>query len=78
MDLTGFQNSQIYTMSGVGGNLSYVIRNVEIMLAGKQLKIRIAWTLSNKTPYIFGQIDVFEHFRIELNRKDLKTIFIPF
>ena len=67
----------VYPMSGIGGNIGYVIRNVEIILAERQLKIRIAWTLSTKTPYILGQLDVFEHFRIELNRKDLKTVFIP-
>lgn len=28
--------------------------------------------------FIPGQLDVFEHFRIELNRKDLKTVFVPY
>jgi hypothetical protein len=60
---------------GIGGMVGYVIRRIEMVLAGKQFQARIAWTLSRKTPYVLGQLDVFEHFRIELNRRDLKTLF---
>jgi hypothetical protein len=70
-------NELVYSMGGIGGNIGYVIRNVEIILARRHSEIRVAWTLSAKTPYILGQLDVFEQFRIELNRKDLKTVFVP-
>ena len=77
----GFQlrpDDLVYSLGGIGGSVGYVIRRIEFVLAGKQFHARVAWTLSRRTPYILGQLDVFEHFQIELNRRDLKTPFIPF
>ena len=73
--LLGYQlhpDDLVYSLSGIGGRVGYVIRRVEFVLAGKQFHARVAWTLSRKTPYVLGQLDVFEHFKIELNRREGK------
>jgi hypothetical protein len=77
----GFQlqpNDRVYSLVGVGGSVRYVIRRVEMHLAGRRFNARIAWVLSRQMPYLLGKLDVFEHFQIVLNQRDLKTTFIPF
>lgn len=60
----------IQEIKGVSGaGVSYILKEVTLVLNGKELKIKIAWALVEEVPMLMGRMDVFDKFRIIFDEK---------
>lgn len=58
---------EIKGISGAG--VSYILKEVTLVLNGKELRIRVAWALVEEVPMLMGRMDVFDKFRITFDEK---------
>ena len=58
---------EIKEVSGAG--VSYILKEVTLVLNGKELRIRVAWALVEEVPMLMGRMDVFDKFRITFDEK---------
>jgi len=55
----------IQEIKGVSGaGIPYILKEVTLILNGKRLKVRIAWTLVERVSMLMGRMDIFDKFRI--------------
>lgn len=76
----GFQlesAESIADIEGIGGSMPFVIRELQIAIGEYEFSARVAWSLSDEVPYLLGRMDIFDRFRIEFRKDELKTVFIP-
>ena len=60
----------IQEIKGVSGaGVSYILKEVTLVLNGKELRIRVAWALVEEVPMLMGRMDVFDKFRITFDEK---------
>lgn len=69
-------SDKILEIKGVsGGGVPYLIREANLFLNGKKLKIRLAWALIEEVPLLIGRMDIFPEFKITFDEKHELIIF---
>ncbi|MBE0477541.1 hypothetical protein IBX65_00270 [Candidatus Aerophobetes bacterium] len=70
----GFKQEEedaIQEIKGVSGaGVSYILKEVSLVLNGKRLKIRIAWGLVEEIPMLMGRMDIFDKFRVIFDERN--------
>lgn len=62
---------KILEIKGVsGGGVPYVVKEVNILLNNKRLKIRLAWALIEEVPLLLGRMDIFNKFKIIFKERE--------
>jgi len=64
-------------LGGISGRIGYYINTVNLELANKKLKAKIAWSTKDTVPLLLGRKDIFNQFKICFKEKNKKVIFIP-
>ena len=60
----------IRELKGVSGaGIPYILREVNLLLNGKKLHVRIAWALIEDVPMLMGRMDIFDKFRIVFDER---------
>ena len=55
-------------IKGVSGSgVPYILKEDNMILNGKKLKVRVAWTLIDEVPFLLGRLDIFNKFKILFN-----------
>ncbi len=63
---------------GIGGNVDYVIRKIEITIDNHTLQAPVAWVQNQEcTDEIIGRLIVFDYFNIEFRQSEEKIVFTP-
>jgi Family of unknown function (DUF5678)/Aspartyl protease len=61
---------------GVGGEIDYVLRRVDVSIDGHKLTVPIAWIQTDDAvEYLLGREVIFDKFDIEFNQRDRQIIF---
>lgn len=60
----------IQEVKGISGaGIPYSIKEVNLILNSRKLKVRIAWALVEEVPMLMGRMDIFDKFRIIFDEK---------
>ena len=61
---------------GVGGEIDYLLRRVEVSIDGHTLTVPIAWIQTDDAvEYLLGREVIFDRFDIEFKQRDRQIIF---
>ncbi len=66
-EVFGFTVDKVQEMSGVGGTIPTVIKDVVLTIGDKKFDAKIAWALIENIPPLLGRKDVFDNFRVTFN-----------
>lgn len=63
---------------GIGGNVNFVIRLLNITIDNYTLKVPVAWVQNEEcTDEIIGRVIIFDNFNIEFRQSEEKIVFTP-
>lgn len=60
---------------GVSGSTKAYVHLVPMKIASRQLKVDIAFSISDDTPRLLGRSDIFPHFAVTFRESKRRTIF---
>jgi len=64
------ESDTIHELKGISGvGIPYILKEVNLVLNGIRLNVRIAWALIEDVPMLMGRLDIFEIFRIIFDEK---------
>lgn len=77
LGLKHLPTDEIREIKGVsGGGVPYILKDANIILNDKRLKIRLAWALTEEVPLLLGRMDIFPKFKITFDEKQELITFI--
>ena len=69
-------DDEILEIKGVSGaGVPYILKTAVLILDGKELSIRLGWTLIEEVPLLLGRLDVFPQFKIIFDEKNKVVTF---
>ena len=71
-----FTEDEVQEIGGVGGGkVPVVVREVELRICDKVIRVKVAIALIKDIPYLLGREDVFDHFEVCFRNKKRITSF---
>ena len=63
---------------GIGGNVQFVIRTLDLTIDNHTLTVPVAWVQNEEcTDEIIGRVVIFDYFNIEFRQSEEKIVFTP-